>query len=276
MPDEHLGAVLGDLSGRRGRVIGTDVDTNGAGQGRTLVQAEVPSVELLRYAVDLRAMTSGPRRSRAGSPATTSRRPSRLTRTPSRRRPAVVPAASTTTSTNGTRRHAATAPTSTPAGRAQPANPPSSVKAAGRDQRHEQRGRRQVEVALHPRGHGEPVAQHDPDHPQQVGADAEGQHGRPVHRSSFAVRAGEQAEQPDDHRHARRQERRGGQRDGRGGEPDTARVGPPQRGQQQASSAAGNAASTPNAAGSGTAAPGEHAHDRPGVPEDEQQDPAVQ
>jgi elongation factor G len=55
IPDEHLGAVLGDLSGRRGRVLGTDV----AGAGRTLVRAEVPQTELLRYAVDLRAMTSG-------------------------------------------------------------------------------------------------------------------------------------------------------------------------------------------------------------------------
>ncbi len=55
IPDEHLGAVLGDLSGRRGRVLGTDV----AGSGRTLVRAEVPCTELLRYAVDLRAMTSG-------------------------------------------------------------------------------------------------------------------------------------------------------------------------------------------------------------------------
>jgi elongation factor G len=55
VPDEHLGAVLGDLSGRRGRVLGTDV----AGPGRTLVQAEVPCAELLRYAVDLRALTAG-------------------------------------------------------------------------------------------------------------------------------------------------------------------------------------------------------------------------
>jgi elongation factor G len=55
VPDEHLGSVLGDLSGRRGRVLGTDV----AGQGRTLVQAEVPTTELLRYAVDLRALTAG-------------------------------------------------------------------------------------------------------------------------------------------------------------------------------------------------------------------------
>ncbi|GJF04244.1 elongation factor G [Pseudonocardia sp. D17] len=55
IPDEHLGAVLGDLSSRRGRVLGTEV----AGTGRTLVIAEIPGVELLRYAVDLRAMTSG-------------------------------------------------------------------------------------------------------------------------------------------------------------------------------------------------------------------------
>jgi elongation factor G len=65
IPDEHLGAVLGDLSGRRGRVLGTDV----AGPGRTVVRAEVPCTELLRYAVDLRAMTSGT--------ATFSRRPAR-------------------------------------------------------------------------------------------------------------------------------------------------------------------------------------------------------
>ncbi len=55
LPDDHLGAVLGDLSGRRGRVLGTDV----AGPGRTLVRAEVPETNLIRYAVDLRAMTSG-------------------------------------------------------------------------------------------------------------------------------------------------------------------------------------------------------------------------
>jgi elongation factor G len=55
IPDDHLGSVLGDLSGRRGRVLGTDV----AGPGRTVVRAEVPCTELVRYAVDLRAMTSG-------------------------------------------------------------------------------------------------------------------------------------------------------------------------------------------------------------------------
>ncbi|HET6289772.1 MAG TPA: elongation factor G-like protein EF-G2 [Amycolatopsis sp.] len=55
LPDEHLGTVLGDLSSRRGRVLGTE---SGDG-GRTVIRAEVPAVELLRYAVDLRSLTSG-------------------------------------------------------------------------------------------------------------------------------------------------------------------------------------------------------------------------
>ncbi len=62
VPDEHLGTVLGDLAARRGRVLGTDAagaDGGGLGAGRTIVRAEVPRTELLRYAVDLRAMTSG-------------------------------------------------------------------------------------------------------------------------------------------------------------------------------------------------------------------------
>ncbi|MGQ0718637.1 MAG: elongation factor G-like protein EF-G2 [Pseudonocardiales bacterium] len=55
MPEEHLGTVLGDLSSRRGRVLGTETDQ----AGRMLVRAEVPAAELLRYAVDLRGLTSG-------------------------------------------------------------------------------------------------------------------------------------------------------------------------------------------------------------------------
>lgn len=55
VPDDFVGAVLGDLSGRRGRVLGTDT----AGQDRTVVRAEVPQVELTRYAVDLRSLAHG-------------------------------------------------------------------------------------------------------------------------------------------------------------------------------------------------------------------------
>ncbi|HWC82338.1 MAG TPA: elongation factor G-like protein EF-G2 [Pseudonocardiaceae bacterium] len=56
IPDDHLGTVLGDLSSRRGRVLGTDPDEEA---GHTLVRAEVPASELLRYAIDLRSITSG-------------------------------------------------------------------------------------------------------------------------------------------------------------------------------------------------------------------------
>jgi elongation factor G len=54
--DEHLGQVLGDLSARRGRVLGTEPTEV---PGHTVVRAEVPAEELLRYAIDLRALTSG-------------------------------------------------------------------------------------------------------------------------------------------------------------------------------------------------------------------------
>jgi elongation factor G len=56
-PDSSVGAVLSDLSGRRGRVLGTEPDLDGT--DRTLVRAEVPATELIRYAVELRSMTSG-------------------------------------------------------------------------------------------------------------------------------------------------------------------------------------------------------------------------
>jgi elongation factor G len=54
VPDEYVGPVMSDLSSRRGRVVGTE--PVGA-TGRTLVRAEVPEVELTRYAIDLRSLT---------------------------------------------------------------------------------------------------------------------------------------------------------------------------------------------------------------------------
>ncbi|HTY73549.1 MAG TPA: elongation factor G, partial [Actinomycetes bacterium] len=53
--DEYVGAVMSDLSGRRGRVVGTEP----VGSGRTLVNAEVPQLEVTRYAVDLRSISHG-------------------------------------------------------------------------------------------------------------------------------------------------------------------------------------------------------------------------
>ncbi|MER7534219.1 elongation factor G-like protein EF-G2 [Streptomyces sp. NPDC097704] len=55
VPDEYVGPVMSDLSGRRGRVVGTDQ----AGPGRTVVRAEVPEIEIGRYAIDLRAISHG-------------------------------------------------------------------------------------------------------------------------------------------------------------------------------------------------------------------------
>ena len=46
---------MSDLSGRRGRVGGTEP----VGAGRTLVRAEVPQLEITRYAVDLRSLSHG-------------------------------------------------------------------------------------------------------------------------------------------------------------------------------------------------------------------------
>jgi elongation factor G len=53
--DEYVGTIMSDLSTRRGRVTGT----TSAGNGRTEVAAEVPAIELTRYATDLRSLAHG-------------------------------------------------------------------------------------------------------------------------------------------------------------------------------------------------------------------------
>ena len=55
VPDDYVGAVMSDLSGRRGRVTGSE----GAGAGRTKILADVPGLELTRYAIDLRSLAHG-------------------------------------------------------------------------------------------------------------------------------------------------------------------------------------------------------------------------
>jgi elongation factor G len=60
VPDTHVGAVLSDLSGRRGRVTGTEPDPSAlVGMERTIVHAEIPDAELVRYATSLRSITAG-------------------------------------------------------------------------------------------------------------------------------------------------------------------------------------------------------------------------
>ncbi|MCP4744659.1 MAG: elongation factor G [Desulfobacteraceae bacterium] len=53
-PDEFMGDIMGDLNGRRGRVMG--MDSVGKNQ---MINAEVPMSEFLTYAPDLRSMTGG-------------------------------------------------------------------------------------------------------------------------------------------------------------------------------------------------------------------------
>jgi elongation factor G len=54
VPDEVMGDVMGDLNGRRGRVLG--MDTQGKYQ---VIIAQAPMAEVLKYALDLNAMTGG-------------------------------------------------------------------------------------------------------------------------------------------------------------------------------------------------------------------------
>jgi elongation factor G len=55
VPDDYVGPVMSDLSGRRGRVLGTEP----VPVGRTLVRAEVPQLEITRYTIDLRSVSHG-------------------------------------------------------------------------------------------------------------------------------------------------------------------------------------------------------------------------
>ncbi|MEU9002671.1 elongation factor G-like protein EF-G2 [Streptomyces sp. NPDC059982] len=55
VPDAYVGPVMSDLAGRRGRVVGTEQ----AGSGRSRVRAEIPEIEIGRYALDLRSVSHG-------------------------------------------------------------------------------------------------------------------------------------------------------------------------------------------------------------------------
>jgi elongation factor G len=54
VPEQSVGDVMGDLSSRRGRPLGTE-----SVGGMTEVKAEVPMAEMLSYAPDLRSITGG-------------------------------------------------------------------------------------------------------------------------------------------------------------------------------------------------------------------------
>jgi elongation factor G len=55
VPEEMMGDVMSDLSGKRGRIAGTE----SLGHGRVRIRALVPQGEMLRYAIDLRSISRG-------------------------------------------------------------------------------------------------------------------------------------------------------------------------------------------------------------------------
>ena len=54
VPNDYMGAIMGDMSGRRGRTLGSEQTDEG-----TVITAEAPLSEMFRYATDLRSMTQG-------------------------------------------------------------------------------------------------------------------------------------------------------------------------------------------------------------------------
>lgn len=55
VPDEFMGDVIGDLNGKRGRILGMEP----TGDGRQIVRALVPLAEMQRYAIDLKSIARG-------------------------------------------------------------------------------------------------------------------------------------------------------------------------------------------------------------------------
>jgi elongation factor G len=54
VPEENVGAVIGDMNSRRGRILNVEPQTSGQH-----VRAQVPMAEILTYAPDLRSLTGG-------------------------------------------------------------------------------------------------------------------------------------------------------------------------------------------------------------------------
>ena len=55
VPEQDTGDVMGDLNGRRARILGMMPQEDGT----TVIEAEIPQAEVLRYAVELRSQTQG-------------------------------------------------------------------------------------------------------------------------------------------------------------------------------------------------------------------------
>lgn len=55
VPEDQMGDIIGDLNAKRARILGMGSE----GNGNTVVRAQVPQAEVLRYASDLRSITGG-------------------------------------------------------------------------------------------------------------------------------------------------------------------------------------------------------------------------
>jgi elongation factor G len=55
VPDDQMGDIIGDLNSKRARIQGMEP----GGDGTSIVRAQVPMAEMLRYASDLRSITGG-------------------------------------------------------------------------------------------------------------------------------------------------------------------------------------------------------------------------
>jgi elongation factor G len=53
--DEYVGALVSDITNRRGRITGTEPTAG----GQTSISALIPQLELTRYSIDVRSLTQG-------------------------------------------------------------------------------------------------------------------------------------------------------------------------------------------------------------------------
>ena len=54
VPEQYMGDIIGDLNGKRGRILGMEPEGK-----MQLVKAQVPLAEMYRYAIDLKSITQG-------------------------------------------------------------------------------------------------------------------------------------------------------------------------------------------------------------------------
>jgi len=53
--DEYVGDIMSDIPQRRGSVVGMEP----VGNGKTAITAQIPEAEIIKYTIDLKAMTQG-------------------------------------------------------------------------------------------------------------------------------------------------------------------------------------------------------------------------